>query len=888
MQVNNETEDKLSAKSPSSARRAGSLESLTQTKESRGRDCIHQLVEAQVEHTPHGIAAIHADETLIYAELNARANQLARFLVDLGITPGTPIGIALRPSLNLPVALLGVLKAGCACLPLDLNYPKERLELMLEDARPAVVLTEAALAPTLSFSKTKLVCLDSEATEVFVGPQTNLDHPTSSESLAYVIYTSGSTGKPRGVLLPHRGLANHNRSAVSLYDLSAEDRVLQFSSISFDIAIEEIFPALLCGAAIVLKTDSFSLQAEEFLGWIGRQQVSVLDLPTAFWHELVHQLEASEKATLPESLRLVILGGEKASTKMYRVWEKFAGNRVRLINTYGPTEASVIVTAFEPARLPDATLGDSLPLGHPVANAQIHLLDADLKPVPHGSAGELHIGGPPLAHGYLNQPETTAKKFIADPFNADPGARLYKTGDLARFTADGILEFLGRVDFQVKIRGFRVEPGEIEAALHQFPGLAESVVLSHENESGDKSLVAYVVWSAGSRASSSELTAFLKQRLPEYMIPAAFVALDRLPLTVNGKVDRKALPKPEFTASSAASLVPPQDELQARMIGIWESVLGKKPIGIRDNFFDMGGHSLLAARLMHRTGQALGTTLPLAALFQAPTIEKLSAALQQSGCSQFWSSVVPIQPSGSKPALFCVHGVGGNVLNLRQLARRMSPDYPFYGLQAQGLDGKRPGLQSLEEMAAHYIKEIRTVQPQGPYFLGGYSLGGLIAYEMAHQLSAKGEEVALVALLDTYPGNVKQSSPSLWDWLRSPQRLFVEMPYAAVDSLRRRIKRGRIAQALKDVFRQNAEAGNRYVLRPYGGTVALFRATDKSWRNTGDPYALWTALAAKLEIHEIPGDHRGILYEPQVEHLAQGLKTRMDEIRVSRELQAVS
>jgi amino acid adenylation domain-containing protein len=894
MQVNFETEDNLPAnpakRQPlASTVHADNVARVTQGKEFFGHDCVHHLVEAQVERAPDRIAATRAGQTLSYAQLNARANQLARFLLELGAKPGMRIGIALRASLNLPVALLGVLKAGCTCLPLDLNYPKERLELMLEDAQPAALLTEAQLAPALSFSRTKLVCLDSQAADVFRGLQTNLGNCTTADSPAYVIYTSGSTGKPRGVLLPHGGLANHNQSAVMLYDLRPQDRVLQFSSISFDIAIEEIFPALTCGAAIVLKTDSFSLQAGEFLHWIEQHQVSVLDLPTAFWHELVHQLEASEGIALPGSLRLVILGGEKASTKAYQVWRRFARDRVRLVNTYGPTEASVIVTAFEPERFPEATLGDSLPLGYPVANAQIHLLDGDLKPVPPGVAGELHIGGPPLALGYLNQPELTAQKFVADPFSPDPSARLYKTGDLARCTADGTIDFLGRMDFQVKIRGFRVEPGEIEAALHQYSGLAAAVVLSQENGGGDKSLVAYVVWSAGqARASASELSDFLKQRLPEYMLPAAFVPLERLPLTVNGKVDRRALPKPELTPVSIPSSALPHDELQAQLIAIWQSVLGKKAIGIRDNFFEMGGHSLLAARLMHRIGQALGTTLPLAVLFQAPTIEKLSAALQQGGCSQYWSSLVPIQPSGSKPAFFCVHGVGGNVLNLRQLARHMRPDYPLYGLQAQGLDGKRPCLGSLEEMAAYYLKEIRTIQPQGPYFLGGYSLGGLIAYEMARQLSAKGEEAALVALLDTYPGKVKPASHSLLHLLRSPQRMFVDLPYAAVDSLRRRIKRGRIAQALKDVFRHNFAAGDRYVLQPYGGTVALFRAADKSWRNTGDPYAQWTSLAAQLEIHEIPGDHRGILYEPQVEHLAERLKVRMDEIRANYELQTAS
>jgi amino acid adenylation domain-containing protein len=853
------------------------------------RNCVHELVELQVVRTPDAIAAVHAGKTLSYSELNSRANQLARFLLQLGVKPGARVGIALRPSLNLPVALLAVLKAGGACLPLDLSYPKERLELMLEDAQPAAVLTEDRWMNALAFAKAETVCLDSQEADVFRGTQDNLECSTTEQSVAYVIYTSGSTGKPRGVLLPHRGLANHNQAAVALYDLQPSDRVLQFSSISFDIAIEEIFPALISGAAIVLKTDSFSLQAGEFLQWINQNRVTVLDLPTAFWHELVHQLEGSEDVALPSSLRLVILGGEKASTKVYRVWEKFTGNRVRLINTYGPTEASVIVSAFEPARFPEVKLGDSLPLGHPVANAEIYLLDQDLKPVPPGTAGELHIGGAPLASGYLNHPERTAEKFVAHPFSRDPKARLYKTGDLARHTPDGVLEFLGRVDFQVKIRGFRVELGEIEAVLHQYPSLAEAVVLSHENDNGDKNLVAYVVWSAGQRrASDSELSGFLKQRLPEYMVPAAFVALERLPLTANGKVDRRALPKPEFAPVSVAAPGLPQDKTQAQLVGIWQTVLGKKPIGIHDNFFELGGHSLLAARLMHRVGQAFGMTLPLAMLFQSPTIEKFAAALQQDALSQLWSSLVPIQPSGFKPAFFCVHGVGGNVLNLRQLARHMSPDYPLYGLQAQGLDGKRPCASSLEEMASHYIREIRTVQPEGPYFLGGYSMGGLIAYEMAQQLSAKGEEVALVALLDTYPGSMKPVAHSIFQMLLSPRRLWAEVPYAALDSIRRRIKRGRVEPALKNVFQQNAAAGDRYVLRPYAANVALFRAADKSWRSHGDPYALWTTLAAKLEIHEMPGDHRGILYEPQVENLAGRLKTRIDEISAKYEMAKIS
>jgi amino acid adenylation domain-containing protein len=852
---------------------------------SAAHHCIHRLFEAQVERTPDSVSVLHGGQTLSYVELNGRANQLARFLVRLGVGLGTRVGIALQSSPNLPVALLGVLKAGAACLPLDPNYPKDRLQLMLEDAQPAAVLTEDHLAGGFSSSAAKLVRMDAEDHHIFHGANNNLETNDDPSGLAYVIYTSGSTGKPRGVLLPHCGLANHHLAAIALYQLESLDRVLQFSSISFDIAIEEIFPALLCGATVVLKTDSFSLQADEFLQWVQQQQVTVLDLPTAFWHELVHQMEASSGLALPDSLRMVILGGEKASTKTYRVWQKFARDRVRLINTYGPTETSVIVTAFEPARSLNPNLGDTLPLGLSVANAEIHLLDQNLMPVPPDAVGELYIGGPPVGGGYLNQPELTAQKFLADPFSQNPAARLYKTGDLARYAADGNLEFLGRVDFQVKIRGFRVEPGEIEAVLHQYSGIAQSVVLSHEMENGDKSLVAYLVWSAGAaRASDSAVVQFLRRQLPEYMVPAAFVTLERLPLTPNGKVDRRALPQPEPVVASARLSSPPADELQAQLIGIWQAVLSKKSIGVHDNFFELGGHSLLAARLMHRIGQVLGTTVPLALLFQAPTIAQLSSALRQSGWSQHFSSVVPIQPLGSKPPFFCVHGVGGNVLNLRQLASHMNPDYPLYGLQAQGLDGKSRCLSSIEEMATHYIEEIRMIQGGGPYFLGGYSLGGMVAYEMAQQLSAKGEEVGLVILLDTYPGKVKSTSHSLLRILLSPQQLFVDMPYAAVDSARRRIKRGRVAPELKTVFHTNGAAGDRYVLKPYGGSVHLFRAAEKSWRSSADPYAAWSKLAPRLETHEVPGDHRGLLYEPQVRHLANGLKARIDQAIADYEL----
>ena len=841
-----------------------------------GPSCIHQLIEAQVERAPNAPAVLCGSQVLTYGELNARANQLSRFLVGLGVRPEARVGIALRSSLSLPVALLGVLKAGGACLPLDPNYPKHRLDLMLEDAQPAVVLTEQSVAPAFSAHVAQRLCLDTDGAQIFRGESSNVGSPVGPDSVAYVIYTSGSTGRPRGVLLLHRGLANHNRAAIQLYDLQTSDRILQFSSISFDIAIEEIFPAFICGAAVVMKTESFSLQGREFLQWIRERQVTVLDLPTAYWHELVHQMETSAGSVLPEKLRLVILGGEKASTKTYRAWQKLAGERIRLINTYGPTEASVIVSAFEPARCPEVSLGDCLPLGRSVANAQLHVLDQDLKPVPLGSSGELHIGGVPVARGYLNQPELTRQKFIADSFDAQPNARLYKTGDMVRCLPDGNFEFLGRIDYQVKIRGFRVEPGEVEAVLHQHPGIRESVVVSREDSNGEKSLVAYVIWrSDDGRVSSGQLRTFLAKQLPEYMVPSAFVMLDRLPLSPNGKVDRRALPKPETESIPQIPSVSPSDPLEKQLVAIWESVLGKKPIGICDDFFEIGGHSLLAARVMHRLGQSLGRTLPLALLFEAPTIERLAAELRQEKWSQCWSSLVPIQPNGSKPRFFCVHGVGGNVLGFQQLGRLMGPDHPFYGLQAQGLDGSRPCFPSIEEMATHYIREIRALQPEGPYCVGGFSFGGLVAYEMAQQLRAEGQWVPLLALFDTYPGKLKPVTASIIKLWQISSLTYAVRTFTR--SIQRRVNMLLVPRVLKRVFQCNMRAASQYKLRPYSGKVVLFRAGE-NLRGEDDPHGAWQEfILGGLEIEEIPGDHGGILVQPQVLKLAERLQASVDK-----------
>jgi thioesterase domain-containing protein/aryl carrier-like protein len=480
-----------------------------------------------------------------------------------------------------------------------------------------------------------------------------------------------------------------------------------------------------------------------------------------------------------------------------------------------------------------------------------------------------------LARGYLNRPETTAEKFVADPFSSEPGARMYKTGDLARYLASGEIEFAGRTDDQVKIRGYRVELEEIEAVLGAHPGVHEVVVMARENSSGEKGLVAYLVPSREQVPTASELRSYLSKKLPHYMVPAAVVLLEAMPKTPNGKVDKRALPVPTAADFAATQeYVAPTNELQTQLARIWETVLDKKPVGIRDNFFELGGHSLLAARLMHRIEQQVGQRLPLALLLQAPTIEQLSILMGEGSSS--WSSLVPLQPKGSRPPFFCVHGVGGNVVGFRDLVRHLGPDQPFYALQPQGLDGKQECLTSIPLMAERYIQEIRRVQPEGPYRIGGYSFGGVVAYEMAQMLEAQGEQVALLALFDAYPGKVESRGERLKNMLTLPLkervRFILKKGSFVVMTLRKRIELQFLPRALRNVRQACAKAAGDYDVQPYPGRVTLFRVREKSADTLNDPYAIWWRMAAGgVELREISGDHLSLLKEPQVRFLAEEL-----------------
>ena len=848
--------------------------------------CAHQLIERQAEQTPAAVAATFHDEQLTYAELNRRANGLAHYLRRRGVEPDVPVGICLERSLWMAITLLGILKAGGAYLPLDPTYPRERLAFMLDDAEAPVVLTTEDLKAGLPDFAGTAVCLDADRAAIERESEENPDSGVLPDHLAYIIYTSGSTGTPKGVLITHRGMVNHNLAAVELYGLQPGDRVLQFSSLTFDMAVEEIFPTWMAGATLVFRGENTLQTGREFTEWLAKQQITVLDLPTAFWHEWVHELAAG--TGLPPELRLVIVGGEKAQAPAYAEWRRRAG-AVRWLNTYGPTETTVIATVYDPAVDPAGLReGEELPIGWPIANTQAFILDAGGQPVPAGVPGELYIGGTGLARGYLRRPELTEERFIPHPFSEAPDARLYRTGDLARWRADGNIEFIGRTDDQLKVRGFRVEPSEIEALLNGHPAVRQSVVIGRPAEDG-VALIAYVVPAEGG-VTAEDLRASLKAQLPDYMVPSAFVLLDRLPLTASGKVDRRALPAPEATAN-AAEHVPPRDALEEQLAQIWQNVLGVEQVGVTDDFFALGGHSLLAVRLFSAIERMLGKRLPLASLFQAPTIAHLADLLREEHWAPRWTSLVPIRMTGTRLPFFFISYAGGSAIKYRQLAEFTGPDQPFYGFQEVGLESEDQPHRSVEAMAAHYIAEMRTLQPHGPYYLGGHCFGGLVAFEMGLQLRAQGEPVVLLALVEAYGPNrpnrhtfqhrfqrlkartsdlspqekAQLAARGLKHWLGdqlhgAAYRVLSRLNLASPRTLRRLDK----IAFYRDIIRGYAGA-------VYPGDVLLFRSEGHAYFNR-DPLLWWRDYVdGEIEVYEIAGLHSTFLEEPHVQVLGEKL-----------------
>jgi aspartate racemase len=846
--------------------------------------CIHQLFEARVEQMPDAVAVVFADQQLTYRELNARANQLARYLRSLGVGPEVLVGICIERSLSMLVGLLGILKAGGAYVPLDPTYPKDRLAFIIEDSQVPVLLTAAHLVEFLPENQARLVYLDTDR-EIFDRESAdNLTLEVTPDNLAYVIYTSGSTGRPKGVAIEHH-------SPVALIDWAREiftaehlAGVLAATSICFDLSVFELFVPLSWGGKVILAQNALSLPTLP-----AADEVTLINtVPSAI-------AELLRVDGIPASVRVVNLAGEPLPHSL--VQQLYKQDTIeQVFNLYGPSEDTTYSTFTLVKK------GDSIvTIGRPIANTRCWLLDARMQPVPIGLPGEVYISGVGLARGYLNRPELTAERFIPNPFNQSKGSdRLYKTGDLARYLPDGNIEFLGRIDHQVKIRGFRIELGEIESVLSQHPAVREAVAIAREDVPGNKRLVAYLVAKQEPAPTMSDLRRFLKERLPEYMVPSAFVFLDTLPLTPNGKVDRRTLPAPEMARLDSQDIyVAPRNPVELQLAEIWEKMLGVQRISIADNFFELGGHSLLAVQLLTEIEKAFNKKLPSATIFQAPTVEQLAGILHQPEWSTACPSMVVIQPGTSQPPLFCIHVLGRGLEFYRPLVSYLERSQPVYGLSTQIMDDKQGLPNRVEDLAGYYIKEIRTIQPEGPYLLLGVSFGGTVAFEIARQLHTQGQKVALLGLLDTYGLDANKLLPKrgffhhALEILRFKPSMVLEKVKAnlmgkieELDKVRKRIQCklywavGRPLPIPLQNFthrEENAEALKHYVPQVYPGRVTLFKAMDTVPPDV-DPELGWGELAAGgIEIHEVPNDHLGMLREPGVQILAEKLKACLDQ-----------
>ena len=719
--------------------------------------CLPEQFEKQAALRPDAIAVVYENQALNYAELNERANRLARMMISEGVGPEQFVALALPRSLEMAVGLLAVLKAGAAYLPLDADYPADRIAFMLKDAQPAFIMTNTKAANHIPPVENvpKIVLDDSELAEKLnTYPAENPKNkdrtqPLSPLNTAYVIYTSGSTGVPKGVMIPHQNVTRLFAATEHWFRFSSDDIWTMFHSYAFDFSVWEIWGPLLHGGRLVIVPHHVSRSPEAFLRLLVKEGVTVLNqTPSAFYQFMQAEREQPDLGQAL-SLRYVIFGGEALELSRLEDWyNRHPENRPQLINMYGITETTVHVSYIELDRSMAALRANSL-IGCGIPDLGVYVLDERLQPVPPGVAGELYVSGAGLARGYLGRPGLTSERFIADPFGP-PGTRMYLTGDMARLRADGSLDYVGRADHQVKIRGFRIELGEIEAALVQHPQLEDAAVIVREDQPGDKRLAAYVIPSEET-FDTAELRRYAAERLPDYMVPAAFVTMKELPLTPNGKLDRKALPAPDFAAAvTGRGPRTPQEEI---LCDLFMEVLHLPRVGIDDRFFDLGGHSLLAVQLMSRIREALGVELSIGNLFEAPTVAGLAERLEMGSSQSALDVLLPLRTSGDRPPLFCVHPAGGLSWCYAGLMTNIGTDYPIYGLQARGIGQREELPKTLDDMAADYIKQIRTVQPKGPYHLLGWSLGGNVVQAMATQLQNQGEEISLLVMLDAYPNH---------------------------------------------------------------------------------------------------------------------------------------
>jgi amino acid adenylation domain-containing protein len=847
---------------------------------------IKELFEAQVKATPEAEAVVLGEERLSYEELNRRANAIAWMLIDRGVGPGTLVGITMEKSPELVATVLAVWKAGAAYVPVDPAYPEDRIEFMLADARPKLLLSHRRLEPRRTATEAEVVFVDD------VADTPRDDPPTVSgpDDLAYIIYTSGSTGQPKGAMITLGGLCSVFRSYEREYRLRDLKAHAQMASFSFDVFTGDVIRALLAGAKVVLCPVDVVLDPGRLYELWAREGVDAVELVPATATLLFEYAEREGKRL--DFMRFIAIGGEAWRTDKYVQFRALCGPQTRLVNSYGLTEATMDSTYFEPAAGEELLPGRFMPIGRPIPNSRVYVLDPHLQPQPVGIPGELCIGGQGISRGYLNRPELTAERFVEDPFV--PGGRMYRTGDLARWLPDGTVEFVGRRDRQLKIRGFRVEPGEIESVLERHPAVRAAAVVDYEVEPGDVRLVAYL--EAGEREPDpGDVRSFVSEHVPGYMIPSSFVVLERLPLNPNGKVDRRALPEPEWDRSTVSDeFIEAETDLERSLAEIWQELLGVERVGMNDNFFELGGHSLLAVRLAHVIEERLARTCSLAMIFRTGTVRGLAEEMQAGGSENRAATILKLQPKGEHPALFCVCGVHA----FQELADQLAPHIPVYGVflpVEQDLfnleRSERVTEISVEAMAAGYVEAIRQRQASGPYLLLGFCFGGTVAYEMARQLEAAGEEVSLVVMLDTTAKSGIQRRKSQLV-MRRVKRQLILMRHDAADAVRKRFGVSITSAGLSDTerlehmrMRLYGAAARGYEPSARAGQTVVIRSehmiSSRAKHLVDNTYG-WARYASDLAVYDIAGDHLTHLKAPHVRELAEALRPHLERARNHR------
>jgi amino acid adenylation domain-containing protein len=877
------------------------------TRSAYPKRCLHELVAEQAARIPGTVAVECGEERLTYRELDERANQLAHRLVALGVGPEVLVGICMDRCAEMLVGLLGIHKAGGAYVPIDPTYPIERQEFMLSSSQAPVVITQEHLLGALPLEGLSVVCLDRDRESLAALPRSAPEVASDPEQLAYVIYTSGSTGQPKGVQIPHRALINFLVTMAERPGLTADDVLVAVTTLSFDIAGLELYLPLITGARVVIAPAQSVSDPRALAALLQSSGATVMQATPTTWRMLLDSGWTGQPAVK------ALCGGEALPVALA---DRLVQTGLELWNMYGPTETTIWSTC---ARID--TVGQTLTIGRPIANTTLYILDPHLQPVPVGVAGELWIGGDGLARGYRGREDLTAERFVPHPFDPTPGERIYRTGDLARYRPDGTVEFLGRIDHQVKVRGYRIELGEIETVLTRHPQVAEAVVVARTAAGGEAELAAYVIPAGSEPAAARELREFAGRSLPSYMVPLTVTTMEAFPLTPNGKVDRKALPEPNRERASDRELVAPRTGLEQQLLDIWERELGISPIGVTDNFFDLGVTSVVAATLFAAIEHELGNQLPLGAIFRAPTIEALAGLLESDPRGARWTSLIPIQPNGTKPPIFCVHGGAGTILHLQGLARRLGEDQPFYGLQSRGLYGGVAPLRTVEDMATHYLNEMRQVHPGGPWRLAGYCFGTIVAFEIAQRLVAAGEEVELVAMFNgPSPIWIRK-----WGWFGNQPSFRTKASLGPIpdpaqrrrNRRRRAVRRvfvlaGRVPRLLRDpqkllnslswytrkprtrvllalgkpvperlreqfFFDLHSDAEHAYEPRVYPGDLVIFYGQGLY----EDPALGWDGLAAGgIQTFAVPGEHtnnRHAMKEPAVGFVAERLQEYLGE-----------